>query len=1109
MTVNLLIRFFSKLEKKALLCILLFLLTFQVSAQIISTVAGSSTDGNGGPATEANLHNPSSIAVDVSGNIFIADRYHSCIRKVALNGIITIVAGNGGQYYSGDGGLATNATLYNPTAVALDRSGNLFIADYFNNRIRKVARNGIITTVAGNGTNGFSGDGGPATNASLAAPTGLAVDANGNLFIADPYNGRIRKVDTKGTITTIAGTGIFGFSGDGGLATNADLRYPYGVAVDANGNLFIADLHNHRIRKVTSNGIITTVAGLGESAFSGDGGPAIKATLSTPYGVTVDVGGNLFIADYGNSRIRKVDADGMITTIAGDGTHGFSGDGGLATRAALNKPYGVVLDAGGNLFIADEFNHRIRKVTTNGIISTVAGNGTINYSGDNGLAISANIGSPYGLTVDKSGNLFMADADNHRIRKIATNGIITTVAGNGISGYSGDGGLATKAQLYGPTDVTIDASGNLYIADASNNRIRKVTTDGIITTIAGSGVAGFNGDGGPATQASLAGPYAVAIDAKGSFYISDANNHRIRKVGADGIITTVAGNGKYSMVKQGDGGPATKTSLISPMGLTVDANGNLFIAVANNNCVRRVSPEGIITTVAGDGTFGFRGDGGPATRAQLYGPTDVAMDASGSLYITDHSNKRIRKVSTDGTMNTIAGTGTWGSNGNGNGGPATSANLGFPYGIVVDGNGNFFFTETVNRLIRRVSAPVQVSGNLDGHLYGADCSTFQGWVWDRNKPNTPITVDILDGGTVLATITADEFRQDLIDAGKGNGKHAFRYTIPTELKNGLAHSLSARVTGTGFSLKSGPKAITCQPVNSPPNQAPLPPTIAGLTAQVGVAFSSSSLEAFKDPEGSTLTYTLTGLPNNLMFSTLNRIISGTPTQAGSFTLVYTATDPQSAATQMSIPLTIKPASATAVVGSFEGFLENVECGAISGWAWDKAQPNTPIMVEFYTGSTVWGSILADRYRPDLKSAGKGNGVHAYSFEVPKALKDGQSRLVRARVLNSSYELKWSGKVLTCPSATRLSVETASALSVTILENPVLSDHLTVEVRGASDRPLHLQLREIGGRLLSERSLENAGVIEKLSLPVKPSSAGLLLLRVTSGQQNLTLKVVKP
>jgi sugar lactone lactonase YvrE len=552
---------------------------------VINTVAGSSGDNQ--PATSSPIASPSQAVLDSNGNLFIADTLHNRIRKVDTNGTITTVAGNGTAGFSGDNGAATSASLQFPQGVFADATGNLFIADEANNRIRKVNASGVITTVAGGSTSGFAGDGGPATSAQLRFPFGVFVDSAGNLFIADEGNSRIRKVDTAGTITTIAGNGTVNFSGDNGPATSASLQFPIGVFADATGNLFIADQGNNRVRKVNASGVITTVAGTGAGTFSGDNNPATGAQLNVPASVFVDSAGNLFIADQQNAAIRRVDhATQVITTVAGNGTGGFVGDGGPATSAQLNFPSGVFVDSAGNLFIADEFNNRVRKVDITGNITTVAGNGTGGFAGDNGPATSAQLSSPNGVFVDSAGSLFIADSSNNRIRKVDANGIITTVAGNGTRGFAGDGGPATSAQLSSPSGVFVDSAGNLFIADSSNNRIRKVDTNGTITTVAGKGTAGFSGDNGPATSGQLSFPFGAFVDSAGNLFIADSSNNRIRKVDTNGTITTVAGSGTAGF--SGDAGSATGANLNRPGGIIADGFGNLFIADSSNNRIREV-----------------------------------------------------------------------------------------------------------------------------------------------------------------------------------------------------------------------------------------------------------------------------------------------------------------------------------------------------------------------------------------------------------------------------------------------------------------------------------------------------------------------------------------
>ncbi len=609
---------------------------------------GGGFGGDGGPAAEARLNGPSGVAVDGAGNLYIADFFNHRIRKVDAAGTITTVAGTGGDGlfgggFGGDGGPAAEARLNGPSSVAADGAGNLYIADFFNHRVRKVDAAGTITTIAGTGGDGlfgggFGGDGGSAAEAQLNGPSGMAVDGAGSLYIADAGNHRVRRVDAAGTITTVAGTGADGYSGDNGSAAEAQLNIPIGVALDAAGDLYIADAGNHRIRKIDAARTITTVAGTGADGYGGDGRPAVEARLDSPRGVAVDGAGNLYIADAANHRIRKIDAAGLIATVAG----GELGDGRPATAASLFSPSGVAVDGAGNFYIADAGNHRIRKVDAAGTITTIAGTGEGGYSGDDGPATAARLDSARGVALDGDGNLYIADTENHRIRKVDAAGTIVTVAGTGAGGYSGDGGPAIAAQLNGPSGVAPDAAGNLYIADFFNHRIRRIDAAGTIVTVAGTGAGGYSGDGGPAIAAQLNGPSGVAPDAAGNLYIADIENHRIRRIDAAGTIATVAGAGEYG--DGGDGGPAAAAQLALPEGVAVDSAGNFYIADTRNHRIRRVDAAGVITTVAGTGEYGDGGDGGPATEARIASPLGVAVDSAGNFYIADSGNHRIRKA---------------------------------------------------------------------------------------------------------------------------------------------------------------------------------------------------------------------------------------------------------------------------------------------------------------------------------------------------------------------------------------------------------------------------------------------------------------------------------
>jgi streptogramin lyase len=600
------------------------------------------------------------------------------------------------------------------------------IADSENHRIRRVdTATGLITTFAGTGSSGNSGEDGPAISARLNKPRGVFADQSGNVFIADTMNHRIMKVDPLGIITRVAGKQYDGgyHDGDNGPATSAALNEPDDAAIDGLGNIYIADTKNDCIRKVDTSGIITTVAGIPyNSGYSGDGGPATAARLRKPRGVHVDFSGNIYIADADNHVIRKVDGStGIITTFAGDGSSGDQGDGGPATLARLKKPHAVFSDASGNIYIADSENHRIKKVDgTTGIITTVAGTGSGGDAGDDGPAINALMNKPRGLWIDESGNILIADTDNSRVKKVDTSsGIITTVAGNGSSGYSGDTGPATSASLNKPRAVCMHeatAPAYLVIADPSNHRIREVNLKtGIITKVAGTLWSGYNGDNRSATSARLYYPFGVHVYASHTTYIADTYNHRIRKVdGKTGIITTVAGTGSKGF--WGDGGPATSARLRYPFNLHLDTAGNIYIVDTYNYRIRKVdAATKIITTVVGDGAARFQGDGGLATDASIRKSYDLAVDSAGNLFIADTHNHVIRKVdAATGIITTVVGQGTK-AGFEGDGGLATDAKLNSPTGVYVDVSGNIYAVDTKNDVIRKVDATTNIINSVAGN----------------------------------------------------------------------------------------------------------------------------------------------------------------------------------------------------------------------------------------------------------------------------------------------------------------------------------------------------------------------------------------------------------
>ena len=644
--------------------------------------------GYNGPATQIPVYTSSGLGENRSGGIFIADTENNTIREVNSSGDIQTVAGRRQPCiltrwpYCNDGKQALDAYLYHPQGVVFDSSGNMYIADTGDNVVRWV-HGGVINRLAGmygetcRTPKSSCGDGGPGTLASLNSPMGISVDSQGNVYIADTLDNRIRCVaavaggcvsgSTPHYIYTVAGTGVActtandhknsnpPYCGDGGPATQASIGSPHGVSVGASGEYYITETIVNRIR-VASSGIISNFAGQPEvPGYSGDGHPATEATLRSPDGVYVDKAGNVFIADSGNQRIREVSVStGDINTILGsanNGPAGSGGDGGAATAAMLAGPFQVAVDSSNNYYIADWANNRIRMVNVQtGVITTVAGNGDFGYSGDNGPATKATLEGPYGVAVDSSGNIYIADTGSGRIREVS-GGTIYTVQG-------------TKGPLVKPVTVAVDTHANLYIADDVAQVVFE-ESGGTVTVVAGTKGSACPaptdpcGDGGPATEALLNGPTGVAIALNGDIFIADSNDNRVRCVvgvastgcGGSGLqvgyIMTYAYDGKASF--SGDGGPATQASRWFPKEVALDSGENLFIGGGQASVVQRIDyATSTIITVAGIASkqpnyFGYTGDSGPATEAELDN-MGLAIDSNEDLLIADLNNNRVREV---------------------------------------------------------------------------------------------------------------------------------------------------------------------------------------------------------------------------------------------------------------------------------------------------------------------------------------------------------------------------------------------------------------------------------------------------------------------------------
>ncbi len=1128
---------------------------YPIDSMFINTIAGigiAGYNGDGIPANTAELSTPVMSALDKSGNIFIADFNGQRIREINKStGLISTVAGNGVYGFYGDGGSATAAELAYPEGVAVDDSGNIYIADLNNERIRKVNTSGIITTIAGNGIQGYFGDGGPASAAEFNATRDVAVDNSGNVFISDCSNNRIRKVSTSGIVTTVAGTGAGAYNGDNIAATSAYINSPLGVTVDASGNIYIADDLNARVREVDALGIIHTIAGNGIAGFSGDGGNAASAELNAPFKAVADGSGNVLIADEFNNRIRTINSSGVIKTVAGFGYAGYGGDGGPAVLAELYNPTCVAVDGSGNLVITDQLNDRIREVkgfnnsytynwTPNGgsnltasnlsagtytitatdsrgcnatasvsiteplapivtasvitnvacngenngsarcsasgglhpytyswtgggttstvsglsagiytievtdhngvcgvgvvtitqpllltasvpftniqcsgfkdgsasaavnggtpsytylwtggstnssisglspgeytlkvtdkqgctvtssvsltqpaiplvitiasqtnvpcyggtgsasasvpsggspyrIITTIAGNGIVGYSGDGGAATAAEMNTVEGISLDNSGSVYVADLTNNRIRKINTAGIISTIAGNGIAGFFGDGGPATAAEINNALTTAVDGLDNIYIADQLNERIRMINTSGIINSIAGNGIGGYSGDGGQATAAELKAKTCVSVEHSRNIYIADFTKKRRRKVNTSGIISTVAGNGTAGY--SGDGGQATAAEINSPDGVYVDGSGNIFIADQVNNRVRKINTAGIISTIAGTGTGGYNGDGIAATSAEINAPKRVTTDGLGNVYFSDELNNRIRQVDLSGLISTIAGNGTQGYSGDG--GSANSAEIFNPIGVAVDAAGSIYIGDKLNNVIRKVIPEYTyqwtptggtnlIASNLSPGSYTITATDLNGC--SATASATITQPALLEGSTFVVTnVTCNGAFSGTVSCSQSGGSLPYTYSWTGGGTTATVSGLSAGTYSLTISDNHGCSVTGNTTITQPP-------------ALIATATTTSNESCYGDSSGSASSTISGGVPSYSYLWTgggTNTTLTGL--SFGTYSLTVTDKNGCVATTSATITQPANPLTITIAA------VQNVKCNGGTGW----------------------------------------------------------------------------------------------------------------------------------------------------------------------------------
>jgi len=673
---------------------------------VITTILGETPGApNGEPALSVSLNLPMGVASDGKGNVYVALRGSHQVVMITPSGILNLVAGTGAlgfQGPSGDGGPAIDATLSYPQGLAFDSAGNLYIADAGSNRIRMVNTSGVITTFAGNGNNANSGDGGPAVNASLNTPTAIVFDAKGDLLIADTGNNEIRMVSPQGIITKVAGTGNAAFDVDNGTVATAAFSGPTGLAVDKLGNIYVADTGNQRVRLLGTNGLTSVLAGDGTAGSFGDGRQATTAEVSSPGTLVFDTAGNLYIADIGNDRVRQINTAGVMSNYAGSGTVAAGGDGGYAIAANLNLQ-GIGIDPNNNLLIADGANYRVRFVTAaTGVITTIGGNGLVTYNPQNLL-----------LNGD---TLYFSDTSANRIRQMSLSGgaaTISILAGTGQETFDVGDDIAFTARLNSPRGLSIDSKGNIYFADWKNDAVREITPEGALVTLAGNATIVDTGDGGLATAATVDGPVDVAVagDKSGNLYVLEEEGNKVRVILPNGNIATYAGTGSPGFPPSPTG-VALSQPLNNPQGLATDSTGALYIADTGNNLIRKITTDGNIATVAGSGTSGYSGDGGPATSAALRSPTAVAVDSFGNMFIVDTRNDVLREVgAADGIISTVAGIpATPAVAGyNGDGSPATSYSLNQPNAVVIGPNCSVLIADTANQRIRQVFPAIAYS----------------------------------------------------------------------------------------------------------------------------------------------------------------------------------------------------------------------------------------------------------------------------------------------------------------------------------------------------------------------------------------------------------------
>jgi len=735
-----------------------------------NTFAGNAYGGNG-TGNQAIFNNPYATAVDSAGNVYVADTTNFAVRKITAAGVVTTLAGLAGT--SGiTNGTGSDARFGYLNGIAVDRAGNVFVTDGGYHTVRKITAAGVVTTLAG--TPGVTGSAdGTGSAARFYSPFGIAVDSTGNLYVTDQNNHTIRKITPAGVVTTVAGAaGVIGSTDGSGSA--ARFHYPAGIAVDSVGNVYVADTYNYTIRKITSAGSVSTFAGTAGASGNANG-TGSAALFSFPNGVAVG-GGNVYVADTWNCMIRKITSARVVTTVAGSGAAGNTN--GTGSAAQFNYPYGLAATSTGTIYVADSYNREIRKITSASAVTTLAGSATTDGGGvgsTNGTGRAARFFNPNGVTVTGT-TVYVADSNNSTIRKITSTGAVTSFAGTARRPGSADG-MGSVAQFQYPYGVAADKAGNVYVADTSNNTIRKITSAGVVTTLAG--VAGAIGSAdGTGSAARFYYPYAVAVDASGNVYVADTYNFTVRKITPAGAVTTLAGLAGSSAYVDGTGSGARFGYLY---GIAVDNAGNVYVTNSDYDTVRKITPAGVVKTLAG--TPGVSGSAdGTGSIARFNGPYGIAVDSLNNLYVGDYNNQLIRKITPAGVVTTLAGIA--GSSG------------------IADGMG----------IAARFINPAGIAIASSGTLYVADSYNHE----IRNGVPADLKITCTDGKTIVSNGTSDTYTITVTNTGLQNLNGAvITDTFPAQAQN-VTYTATGNGGATGFSAGIG---NINQSLNLPPNSS--------------------------------------------------------------------------------------------------------------------------------------------------------------------------------------------------------------------------------------------------------------------------------------------------